>query len=218
MGSELPKALVPLGSVPMLAHAASRLVDAGITDLVVTAPHGHVADVERLLFAAGITQARCLPGGQTRQQSVSLALDAISSRAEWVLVHDAARALAPVSLIRSVVDALLAGARAVIPGLAVVDTIKRVADGVVTGTPERSSLVAVQTPQGFSRSLLQHVHDLGAGLAGSEAAALSDDAGLVERFTDVPVEVVPGDERAIKITRPADLALAEAMLESGAWR
>jgi len=87
----------------------------------------------------------------------------------------------------------------------------------VTETLDRRELVVVQTPQAFRADLLRGAHQAGRLLALDEHTAVSDDAGLVERFSDVDVHVVPGEDQAMKITTRTDLALAEAMLGSGAW-
>ncbi|MFV0426323.1 MAG: 2-C-methyl-D-erythritol 4-phosphate cytidylyltransferase [Beutenbergiaceae bacterium] len=216
LGFAEPKALVSLSSVPLLVHAAQRLRQADVGDLVVTTPPDHLAQVEQLLSNAGIGDVRCRPGGVTRQHSVALALELVDPQAEFIVVHDAARALAPPVLIDRVVQALRDGADAVIPGLPVADTIKSVAGRIVTGTPDRAALVAVQTPQGFRSELLRRAHRLGAALATTDEAA-SDDAGLVERFTEADVSVVPGMEQARKITTAVDLALAQTMVSSGGW-
>ncbi|MBA3744975.1 2-C-methyl-D-erythritol 4-phosphate cytidylyltransferase, partial [Sporichthya sp.] len=122
-----------------------------------------------------------------------------------VLVHDAARPLVPVELVDAVAAAVRAGAEAVIPALPVADTIKQVEGGLVVATPDRSGLAAVQTPQGFSREVLEKAH------AAATGDTATDDAGLVERL-GLPVRTVPGSEEAFKVTRPVDLLLAEAIL------
>jgi 2-C-methyl-D-erythritol 4-phosphate cytidylyltransferase len=143
-------------------------------------------------------------GGASRQASVAAALVAVPAEFGIVLVHDAARALTPPELVEAVADAVRGGHGAVIPVLAVVDTIKQVDDsGVVVGTVDRSVLRAVQTPQGFRRDVLTSAH----------AAAVdehTDDAGMAEKI-GVPVHTVPGSEAAMKITRPFDLAIAELL-------
>lgn len=224
LGASRPKALVPLAGKPLVAHAAGRLHAAGCDQLVIVAPADAVAAVSHAVFDAVdpawpiMCGGHVCAGGDTRQASVARALGAVDPRkAEVVLVHDAARPLAPVPMIRSVIEAVRGGAHAVIPGLPVTDTIKRVADGAVVATVDRSELVAVQTPQGFDFPTLYRAHRAGRDAAADERTAVSDDAGLVERFGDVPVRVVPGDDRAMKITTAADLAFAEAMLASGAW-
>jgi 2-C-methyl-D-erythritol 4-phosphate cytidylyltransferase len=108
-------------------------------------------------------------------------------------------------LFTRVIDSLRAGDPAVVPGLALTDTVKVVdADGLVLSTPERESLRGIQTPQGFLREVLEHAHASG--------ASATDDAGLVERIGG-HVRVVEGDPRALKITSAADLAAATALLQ-----
>lgn len=142
-------------------------------------------------------------GGAERSDSVRAGL-AACPEAELVLVHDAARCLTPPALFASVVAALRAGAVAVVPGLPVADTLKRVDDaGRVLDTPDRSVLRAVQTPQGFSAEVLRRAH-----ASGGDA---TDDAGLVEALGE-PVIVVPGDPLALKITTRFDLAVAEHLV------
>lgn len=214
LGSPEPKALVRLGPDALVRHAALRLRDGGVRELVVTCPPDRVADVARLVDDVG---ARCVVGGATRQASVAVGLSMLPDDVDAILVHDAARALAPPSLVRRLIAALDAGAQAVVPGLPVVDTVKRVAGDVVTDTLDRRDLVVVQTPQAFRAELLRRVHDAGQQLALDEQTAVSDDAGLVERFSEVDVQVVAGEDQAMKITTRTDLALAEAMLGCGVW-
>ena len=121
-------------------------------------------------------------------------------------MHDAARPLVPGVLVDAVVAAVRGGADAVVPGLAMVDTVKQVgADGAVVATVDRSALRAVQTPQGFRRAVLESAY------GGPDAGEATDDAGHVERQGG-RVVVVPGAEEAFKVTRPLDLLLAEAVL------
>ena len=198
-----PKAFVNLAGRPMLEHALAGLRDSGVVDRVVVAVPPNRTDQAKLVFGA---DAVIVAGGTDRTESVRLALAAIGD-AEFVLVHDAARALTPPSLIARVVHALQSGHPAVIPGLPVTDTIKAVdANGVVLGTPERAGLRAVQTPQGFRAELLRRAYEQAA------AGGFTDDASLVE-MTGTPVQVVQGDPLAFKVTTPNDLLLAEALLE-----
>ena len=129
-----------------------------------------------------------------------------------VLVHDAARALTPPGMIARVVRAVVGGSDAVIPVVAVADTIKEVSGTVVTGTPDRSSLRAVQTPQGFRLPLLRRAYEEHFGRPADEALHATDDASLVERLGE-PVHVVQGDPMAFKVTTPLDLALATQIAE-----
>jgi 2-C-methyl-D-erythritol 4-phosphate cytidylyltransferase len=207
-----------LGGEPLLVHAVRRLtMAAGVGQLVVAAPPEGVDKVRRLLarqVPAGI--ALCVvAGGSTRQLSVRAALSAVPPGYDIVLVHDAARALAPPALVERVAAAVRDGHDAVIPVLPVVDTIKQVDDsGFVVGTVERAALRAVQTPQGFRRRVLESAHEQGRTNEHRPVDA-TDDAALVERL-GIGVFCVPGDEAALKITRPADLMLAEALHLAGA--
>ncbi len=204
LGPGGPKALRALAGEPLLVHAVRNLATAPSTGaIVVAAPPGDVDSVRSLLAAFG--RVTVVAGGDTRQASVARALSAVPSGFDLVLVHDAARALAPPALVEAVAAALRDGSAAVIPVLPVADTIKRVnSAGTVTETVDRSVLRAVQTPQGFRREVLAAAH------AGA-AADHTDDAGMVEAM-GVRVDTVPGDDRALKITRPFDLAVAEAVL------
>jgi 2-C-methyl-D-erythritol 4-phosphate cytidylyltransferase len=144
---------------------------------------------------------------------VAAALAVLPAEVDVVLVHDAARPLVPPALVDAVVRAVRDGAPAVVPGVPVTDTVKRVdAAGVVIETPPREQLRAVQTPQGFRRDVLLRAHALPRG-----AAEPTDDAGLVETLGE-PVLVVPGADEAFKVTRPADLGRAEALLAVEASR
>lgn len=233
LGAGVPKALVPVGGVSLLRRAAAGLIASGaVSHVVVTAPAEEVdrfrAELEGLLDAAAAAGAgRC--GGievvagspRSRQASVALGLAAALAavpQADVVIVHDAARALTPPEVTQRVVAAVRAGHEAVVPALPVTDTVKEVEprrEGEpepVVGTPRRDRLRAVQTPQGFSTPVLVAAHRAGAGRAGDEALAASDDAGLVEACGG-SVVVVAGDERAMKVTTPMDLALAELLLE-----
>ena len=205
LGGDVPKALRELAGEPLLLHAVRRLAASSCVGvIVVAAPPQRVEEVRRAL-AVIPGEGLVVSGGATRQESVSRALAAVPAKFEIVLVHDAARALAPPELVDAVAAAVRDGHGAVIPTLPVVDTVKRVAEsGEVLATVERSELRAVQTPQGFRREGLVKAHAEAAG-------EHTDDAGMVERL-GLPVLCVPGSELAMKITRPVDLVLAEALL------
>lgn len=210
LGPGAPKALRLLGGVPLLVHAVRALSNARLIDVVVVAaPPDGVAEVQAVLDAHEVpAEVRVVTGGATRQESVRLALDVLPADVTSVLVHDAARPLAPSDLADEIASALLAGAAAVIPVTPVADTIKRVdAAGRVVQTLPRHELFAVQTPQGFARSVLAEAHDA----AVVDAFEGTDDASLVERL-GVPVLVLPGHDDAFKVTRPGDLLHAESVL------
>jgi 2-C-methyl-D-erythritol 4-phosphate cytidylyltransferase len=149
-------------------------------------------------------------GGSTRADSVRCGLEAVPAEADVIVVHDAARPLAPPALFLAVLEALHEdGVVGAVPGLAPSDTIKVVDRSMnVTNTLDRTSLVAVQTPQAFRATALRQAH---ARAEKSPDAAATDDAMLVEA-SGGRVRVVPGDPRNLKITTPQDLATAERRL------
>ena len=204
LGAGFPKAFVELGGCTMLERAVDGVLASGVVDRVVVAVPADRVDEAKLLLGE---RAVVVEGGAERPETVRRALTAVGDP-EFVLVHDAARPLTPVDQIQRVVTALHEGLRAVIPVLPVVDTVKAVdANGVVLGTPERSGLRAVQTPQGFETALLRRAYERSPGLA------VTDDASLVE-YLGTPVHTVAGDPLAFKITTPLDLALARAVLSA----
>ncbi|MGC4940128.1 2-C-methyl-D-erythritol 4-phosphate cytidylyltransferase [Kribbella sp. DT2] len=210
LGGEAPKALREVGGESLLVHAVrglSAATAAGLSCFVIAVPPGTEDAVGKLLDPyVGSADLRIVAGGAERTDSVRAALELVPvAGIDCVLVHDAARSFVPVAVIERVVAAVLAGAPAVVPVIPVTDTIKRIgANGEVLETPDRSALVAVQTPQGFEPELLRKAH------AGTVAGA-TDDAMLCERL-GVTVQTVEGSEDAFKVTRPRDLLLAEWIL------
>ena len=142
-------------------------------------------------------------GGDTRAASVRAGLAAVPETARYVLVHDAARALASRDLWTAVRNGLLEDVDAVIPGLAVTDTLKRVEGDHVVGTVDRDGLIAVQTPQGFRATTLRAAH-----AAGGDA---TDDAAFIEALGG-SVVWLQGEVTNTKLTRPEDVAVMEAVL------
>jgi 2-C-methyl-D-erythritol 4-phosphate cytidylyltransferase len=206
LGGGTPKALRPLAGIPLIGHTLRRLAaSVRVTHLVVAAPPAAEDTLAELAARYAPRLATVVvPGGATRSESVRRALAALDPAVGIVLVHDAARCLTPPGLLDAVAAVVTPEDPVIVPGLPVVDTIKQVAaDGAVVRTVDRVELRAVQTPQGFWRPVLEQAHRGG--------AEHTDDAGLAEAL-GVRVRVVPGDERAFKVTRPLDLLLAEALL------
>ena len=190
-----PKQFSDLGGARLVDHAiatASAVCDAVVL-VVPDATDWQGAEVASLVT-----------GGASRAESVRAGLAAVPGSAEIVVVHDAARPLATAELFVAVIAAVRAGADGAVPGLAVTDTLKRVDDVRVTATVDRVGLVAVQTPQAFAAGTLRAAH--------ATRADATDDATLVETIGGTVV-VVPGDPRNLKITGPADLMIAAALLE-----
>jgi len=198
-GAPIPKALIQLGDRTLIEHSVSAL-SAVVDQIIVTAPAGYEAKFRELLGNA----VTVVTGGATRSESVRFGLAQVNCDVDFILVHDAARALATRELAQRVVDALKSGDVAVIPGLAQTDTVKVIdSDGFVSSTPDRSQLRRVQTPQGFTYGVLQAAH--------ASASEATDDAALVESIGK-KVRVIEGEERAIKITTPSDMATALSFL------
>lgn len=202
LGAGIPKAFAELAGQTLIEHALAGLRASGVVDGIVVAVPAARTDEAKLILGPDVT---VVAGGADRTESVRLAL-AAAGAPDFVLVHDAARALTPPALIVRVVQALQAGHAAVVPGLPLADTVKAVdGNGAVLGTPERAGLRAVQTPQGFSGDLLLRAYQR------ADTGAVTDDASLVESL-GAPVQVVDGDPLAFKITTPLDLLLAQAVL------
>lgn len=209
LGRPEPKAFVPLGDDTVLGVALDAVL--GMSDapyVVVVAPDERVEEARAIVTArAGAASVAfdVVAGGETRQESVSRGIAALPHVIETVLVHDAARPLTPSIVFDEVAAAVRARGHGVVPGLPVIDTIKRVdARGRVVATVDRSELAAMQTPQGFPRSALEHAYSRAHG-------EHTDDAALVESV-GMPIDIVPGDARAFKITVPADLHRAEQLV------
>jgi len=206
LGAGLPKALVPLRGRPLLAHAVDTVARVpGLAVVVVVAPPEH-ADPRGPAWA-GVDLppgAVVVVGGAERTDSVAAGLAAVGD-VDVVLVHDAARCLTPLAVFERVVAAVAGGAAGAVPGIPLVDTVKTVdAAGVITGTPDRATLRAVQTPQGFRREVLLAAHAGG--------VRTTDDAALVER-SGHHVVVVEGDPLGFKVTTSDDLDHAGRVLD-----
>ncbi len=200
LGADVPKALVQIAGDSMIGHCLRTADDLQwLTDVVLVAP---AAEVGALVKQVGrrFPGVRVVAGGASRDASVREGLAALSPQTEHVLIHDAARPFAPAGVYDRVRQALELGARAVVPALAVTDTIKLVDNGVVERTLPRERLVAVQTPQGFHVQTLLRAHAVRTG-------AVTDDAMLVEQ-SGVQVVVVEGSQYSVKITTPLDLRIA----------
>lgn len=214
LGAAVPKAFVPIAGRALLEHAVGRFSGHPRIGTVVVVVPGERLDAARQLLAGagGSGRVVCVVGGAERRDSVAAGLAVLAPEIDTVLVHDVARPFVPAEVIDRVLDKLADGAAAVVPAVAVADTVKRVdadtGDRVVE-TLDRARLRAVQTPQGFARSLLERAHAEGPAGAG---APVTDDAALVEAL-GTTVYVVDGSELAFKITTPRDVAVATALLE-----
>ncbi len=208
LGPGAPKALRTLGGLPLVVHAVKAVAASPLVDVVVVAaPEDSIDQMRAVLGTLEVpAEVFVVTGGETRVDSVARALLTLSPDIDIVLVHDAARPLVPVEVVSAVAQAVRDGNHAVIPVMPVVDTIKNVDEsGTVQATVDRDALRIVQTPQGFRRDLLQQAH------ASSDGVGITDDAGLVEAL-GYTVTTVPGHDEALKVTRPFDIYVAEAIL------
>jgi 2-C-methyl-D-erythritol 4-phosphate cytidylyltransferase len=192
---------------PMLLHSVQTfMARADVASVVVVLPRSHAADPPPWLFQCDVDRLLVSVGGSERSESVANGLEDLPEEVRIVLVHDAARPLIPDALVARIVDEARRGHGAV-PALPVVDTLKEVGvDGTVRRTVDRARLWRVQTPQGFPREMIMRAH----AEARRARVAATDDAGLCERL-GIPVVMVPGSERALKITDESDFARAEAL-------
>lgn len=230
LGAGVPKAFVSLGGRSLLEYAIrtiTHLPEGG--HLVLVVPADRAAEVLDTVAGNAVLEdslqdrgwfVSVVAGGRERHESVRFGIDALHPAIDVVLVHDAARPLASAALFERVAAEVRRLRAAVVPGLPVADTLKRVgADGIVHETVSRADLVAVQTPQGFPRELLEAAHvglreraaDSDVAIAGGESFVPTDDAEVVQQAGG-HVHIVAGETRAHKLTTPDDLILLEALL------
>ena len=192
---------------PMLLHSVQRFqARADVAMVVCVLPHSEVGDPPPWLFQADLDRLLIATGGRTRQDSVRHGLEDLPTVATTVVIHDAARPLVTDATIDAAIEAARAG-RGAVAALPVTDTLKEVAaDGRIVATVDRKHLWRAQTPQAFPRALLERAHEA----ARRDGVEATDDAALCERL-GLPVVVVRGSERALKITDESDFARADAL-------
>jgi len=206
LGSDRPKAFARLGGRPLLAESLERLEESGWIDaIVIAAPPDW--EEPSILVAEEIAATKvnsAVTGGESRSESVRLALEEVPEEAAVVLVHDAARPVLPEEVIERVLAPLSEGWDGVVPVVPLADTVKRVEGGRVVETLPRADLVAVQTPQAFLADTLRRA-------VSGDVSSATDCASLVEAQGG-RVKVVEGDPRLLKVTNADDLALVESWL------
>ncbi len=216
MGAETPKQFLELDGIPIVLHSVRRIASCPlVTDIIVATRADVVASLEKRTGGEKLRQTiRVVRGGDSRQESVALALQEVSNDTEIVLVHDAVRPfVTPEQITRVIEEARRC--QAAILGIPAMDTVKEVKRAslpedvaLIIGTIPRERVVLAQTPQAFSTKLLKEAF----ARAQADGVTASDEAGLVERLGH-DVHVVLGSERNIKITKPADMDLARFYLE-----
>jgi 2-C-methyl-D-erythritol 4-phosphate cytidylyltransferase len=212
MGSATPKQFLTLGGLPLLVHSL-RVLDASaaVSGIVLAVPQTDLDYCTRdIVERYGFKKVRrIVAGGAERQDSVRLGLAAVGSEADIVLVHDAVRPFLTEDMIARVVAAAVKHGAAIV-AVPMRDTVKRVgADGLIEETVDRKPLWLAQTPQAFKRALLEEAHEK----ALRNGLRATDDAQLVERLGQ-HVAIVEGSTENIKVTRPEDLMIGEAILVS----
>ena len=207
MGQGRPKAFLELAGEALVLRSARVFDEASSVGAIVAVVPEAEVQAARALLAPVRKLLAVVPGGERRQDSVLAGLKRAPDGFEGVvLVHDAARPLVEIGLVEAVTrEAARSGAA--LPVLPVVDTVKRLRDGLVVETLERGELGAAQTPQGFRHALLVEAYEA----AFRDGLTVTDEAMAVERL-GAPVVAVPGSPRNRKITTPEDLEWAEGVL------
>jgi 2-C-methyl-D-erythritol 4-phosphate cytidylyltransferase len=207
-----PKQTAVLNGRAMIAWSAGVLAQSPrVTGLVVVTPAGSETSLRDMLPADAVRKMRAtVAGGATRQDSVYNGLEQVPPDATHVLIHDAARPCLSAALRDRVIDALAAH-DAVIPAVAVTDTLIRDIDAGVDAILDRVHVAGVQTPQGFRLDLIRRAHRV----ARERGFKSSDDGSLVLALAE-KVATVPGERTNLKVTFREDLAIAEAILKNGA--
>jgi 2-C-methyl-D-erythritol 4-phosphate cytidylyltransferase len=214
-GAALPKQLLTLAGKTLVEHCVGAFAEApGIDETVLVMPPAYHEEARKIV---GDQVSVIIEGGVTRSDSVRNALGYLAARypeAETgVLLHDAARPLVTQQIIADCAAALEKH-DAIGTAVPTSDTILVVADGVIASVPARETLYRAQTPQGFRLETITRAHALAAA---DPAFTPTDDCGVVLRYLpDVPVHIVHGSERNIKVTYPSDLPIAEALLADAA--
>ena len=212
MGGNLPKQYLTVSGVPLLVYPLRILNSTeAIAEIILAVPESDLDYCQdSIVQGFGINKvSRVVAGGRRRQDSVRQALSAVASSYEYVLIHDAARPFVTVDMVNEAVTTAfqVGGAIVAIP---MPDTVKRVdGNGLVQETLRRDPLWLIQTPQVFRLSWLIEAHRF----AEERDLEVTDDAALIEQL-GYPVSVVQGNSTNIKITRPEDLQLGEAILAS----
>lgn len=211
MGGSTRKQYLILEGKPVLARSVGLFMEHELIDeVVVVVPSGDSESVMQLLkpyYPPG--SYKLVAGGESRQASIKNGLSVLSSEAEFVCIHDAARPLASKRLLESLLEAAFLYGAAV-PVIKLSDTVKEInSEGFVVSTPCRENLRLVQTPQVFQRNIIISAYEN----AFTKNMEATDDAALVE-YLGKPVATVDGDPANLKITSPRDLAMASLWLEA----
>ena len=216
-GGDRPKQMRLLAGRTLVEHSVAAFEQAdGVDSIMVVMPAGLTAQAREQFAGSGFRKVTgVIEGGATRTDSTRRAIAALGDEECDVLLHDAARPLVEQRIIADCISAL-AENRAIGVAVPSSDTIIEVSGGLVTGMPPRDALARCQTPQGFRLSVIRRAYRLADADPAFAQRPATDDCGIVLRYLpEVPVRLVPGSERNIKITYPRDLEVAEALLRNG---
>jgi 2-C-methyl-D-erythritol 4-phosphate cytidylyltransferase len=208
LDADEPKAFLPIGGRPLVVISSAAAAASSVIGSIVAAVPAGLEDRTRELLVGIDLPVTVVPGGDSRQSSVALALEAVSEALDVVVTHDAARPFAPPDLFSAVVDAIDENVDGAIPVVPIADTVKRVATGMIVGTESREGLALAQTPQAFRLEALREAHRR----AEEASVSFTDDAGVME-WAGYHVAAVEGEPRNFKVTTLMDLARARARAE-----
>ena len=209
MKADRPKQLLELDGTPILIYTLRKFDSCGEIDhIIVPSPHEFVHEIRDLVSHAGLKKAvTVIEGGERRQDSVWIGMQQLAPGTTTVAVHDSVRPCVTILEIEAVVAEANKHGAAIL-AIPIVDTVKQVERDQVEMTVTREHLVLAQTPQVFKIEVLREAFDK----ARTDEYYGTDESSLVERI-HLPVSIVRGSERNIKITRPSDLTLARVFLE-----
>lgn len=210
MRSDIPKQFMDINDRPMISYVLRAFEESRVDGIIIAVSDEYRELLEKIIKEHDISKFICfVQNGSERVYSVKNGLEKTSDE-DIVLIHDAARPMVTPELINSCIDSVKKY-EACIAAVPVKDTIKEVSDGAITDTPDRSRLFAAQTPQCFRVKVLRDAY--GKWEEEGKIFIPTDDASLVERYSDIPVRIIEGDEKNIKVTTPGDIKVAESILK-----
>ncbi|MCK8827989.1 2-C-methyl-D-erythritol 4-phosphate cytidylyltransferase [Natroniella acetigena] len=205
------KQFLLLDERPIIAHTVDKFNSEQVGEIILVVRKEEREYCQEIIEKYQLKVDKLIIGGKTRQESVYNGLQKVATESESVLIHDGARPLLKKGLIQHIIKEVSKGYQAVVVGVPVKNTIKVInREQMVVNTPERSRLVAIQTPQAFKKDLILEAYTT----AMQEGYIGTDSASLVERLNR-PVKVIEGSYQNLKITTPEDLEFAEKILVRG---
>ncbi len=209
MNSDIPKQFMKINNRPMISYVLKAFEESQVDGIIIAVSDEYRDMLGEIIQEYGISKFLCfVQNGKERVFSVKNALDAVQDEDDYVLIHDAARPMVTPELIGHCIDGVKKH-EACLVAVPVKDTIKVVSEDMITDTPDRSILYAAQTPQCFRVKALRDAYRKWE--EEGEGFIPTDDASLVEKYSDIPVRIIEGDEKNIKVTTPGDIKVVEMM-------